>query len=61
MNYIVSKCRYVVYPAEGPRPPQPEELAEKMAIARARRADLENAAELEAQKATAAARKGWFR
>ena len=61
MNYIVSKCRYIVYPAEGPRPLDPEELGEKLAIKKALRlkqeAEQKEAARLAAQPAP---RKKWF-
>jgi hypothetical protein len=30
MNFFVNKFRYIVYPAEGPRPPDAEEVAAKL-------------------------------
>jgi hypothetical protein len=64
MNYIVSKCRYIVYPAEGPRPLDPEELGEKLAIKKALRLKQEKkeAEQKEAARLAAlpAPRKKWF-
>ena len=30
MNFFVNKFKYIVYPAEGPRPPDAEEVAAKL-------------------------------
>jgi hypothetical protein len=37
MNAIVEKCRYIVYPAEGPVPMSGEEIMEKIAAEREKR------------------------
>jgi|AntAceMinimDraft_5_1070358.scaffolds.fasta_scaffold121273_1 hypothetical protein len=37
MNFIVDKCRYIVYPAEGPAPMSGEEIMERIAAEREKR------------------------
>ena len=55
MNYIVSKFRYIVYPAAGPTPPSGEEIMEKIKIEKQERDKKKLAIEKESKE-----RKRWF-
>lgn len=70
MNYIVNKFRYIVYPAEGPRPPDAESVAIKLREEKARLAEMRQASKEKREKSKAAMlategsdtgrRKKWF-
>lgn len=70
MNYIVNKFRYIVYPAEGPRPPDAESVATKLREEKERLAEMRQASKEKREKNKAALlaadgtdmgrRKKWF-
>ena len=61
MNAIVARFSYIVYPAEGPRPPEPEVMAERIQEARLKAQAKKEAAAAAAVEASAAApRRRWW-
>ena len=65
MNAIVNYFRYIIYPAEGPRPPDAESVAaklreEKEKLAQMRLLSKEKRAKEKAEEAASTGRKKWF-
>ena len=60
MNSIVNRFRYIVYPAEGPRPPAGEDILERLKAEKMKRAAEAEHAKAAAAAAAVPARKKWL-